>query len=93
VPEAYEIGSGFPLVARTLSGAGGVVCRVQDGRRQWLRRDEALFAECEWAWSFEVGNAFVFAGYGCAEAVAEILTKNGEGQCYPVVCKGGAALP
>jgi hypothetical protein len=87
--EACDLGPGLPAMARTLSGPGGLVCRVRDGRRQWLHRDEALFAECEWSWSFEATNAFVFAGYGCAEAVAEILTRNGEGQCYPVVCKAG----
>jgi hypothetical protein len=69
---------------------GGVVFRVHDGRRQWLARSVALFVEAEWSWTFERAEAYPFAGYGCAEAVAEILRRDGEGDCFAMVCKEGA---
>jgi hypothetical protein len=68
---------------------GGIIFRVQDGRRQWLARSAALFVEVEWSWTFERADAYPFAGYGCAEAVAEILRRDGEGDCFAMVCKEG----
>ena len=68
---------------------GGIVFRVQDGRRQFLARSVALFVENEWSWTFEKAEAYPFAGYGCAEAVAEILRRNGEGDCFAMVVREG----
>ena len=70
---------------------GGVVFRVHGGRRQWLARSVALFVENEWSWTFEGDEAYPFAGYGCAEAVAEILRRNGEGDCFAMVVREGEA--
>ena len=51
---------------------------------QWLHRDEALFADCEWSWVEHSDGAHVFPDYAAAEAEIARHTEAGN-RPYPCV--------
>lgn len=82
----------------------GMICRYafdEGGHplREYLCRDEALFAECEWSWSREAERAYHFPSFHEAgEARPQHACQDAKGEAYllfalPVTEPGPEAEP